>query len=381
VRQQIKRLDDHDGKSMSDADDTFTKATDSLIALYRSVERSTLDLPLVSFMPFLIFLWAVMKFMFFLYVGIFLIIPVNLVILIRNVFPGHWRYRPFFLAHLYYMWLWLWRGEAPTAPSIFIRPLLTVVMKAHFERRLRRLRLEILDSELSEATRPALLNRVDAGLERWKAPRFTAVFWSVVLPAIIALPGWHKQLVESLGSLGIRMPTEMVANFLSEKMTTDSWIFIAMSLPGYLLAIPITAFLAKRGLFVGRSPDRICFPGGQGGFGIYAKEREILETVGVQVKEAPIDLWIFWVVLALSCLLFLLNWSHVLASYQSFLELEGSWMASFYPEEQRQIFMDIYQKQMPATIKSMTLWSVLSISCLCAVLLVATFRRRRTGRI
>ena len=88
MRQQIKRLDDNDGKSMSDADDTFTKATDSLIALYRSVERSTLDLPLVSFMPFLIFLWAVMKFMFFLYVGIFLIIPVNLVILIRNVFPG-----------------------------------------------------------------------------------------------------------------------------------------------------------------------------------------------------------------------------------------------------------------------------------------------------
>jgi len=47
---------------MSDADDTFTKATDSLIALYRSVERSTLDLPLVSFMPFLIFFWAVIKF-------------------------------------------------------------------------------------------------------------------------------------------------------------------------------------------------------------------------------------------------------------------------------------------------------------------------------
>jgi hypothetical protein len=177
------------------------------------------------------------------------------------------------------------------------------------------------------------------------------------------------------------MPTEMVATFVSEKMTTGSWILIAMALPGYLLAIPITAFLAKRGLFVGRSPDRICFPGGQGGSGIYAKEREILETVGVQVKEAPIDLWIFWVVLALSCLLVLLNWSHVLASYQSFLELEGSWMASFYPEEQRQIFIDIYQKQMPATIKSMTLWSVLSALCLCAALLVATLRRRRTGRI
>ena len=76
---------------MSDADDTFAKATDSLIALYRGVERSTLDLPLVSFMPILIFMWAFLKFYFFFIIGIFLIIPVNLVILIRNVFPGHWR--------------------------------------------------------------------------------------------------------------------------------------------------------------------------------------------------------------------------------------------------------------------------------------------------
>jgi hypothetical protein len=365
---------------MSDADSRFVQATDSLLALYRSVERSTLDLPLVSFMPLLIFLWAMIKFGFFLYVGIFLIIPVNLVILVRNVFPGHWRYRPFFLAHLNYLWLWLWRGEAPTAPFIFVRPLLTVFMKAHFERRLRRLRLEILDSELSEVTRPALLNRVDAGLERWKAPRFAAVFWSVVLPAMIALPGWHKQLVESLGSVGIRMPTEMVVNFLSEKMTTDSWILIAMSLPGYLLAIPITAFLAKRGLFVGRSSDRICFPGGQEGSGIYAKERDILGTVGVQVKEAPIDLWIFWVVLALASLLALLNWNHLLTLYQSLYDLEGSWIVSFYPEDQRQIFKDMWRKQMPAT-SNMVLPSVLTMLCLCAALLVATLRRRRTGRI
>jgi hypothetical protein len=47
---------------MSDADDTFAKATDSLIALYRGVERSTLDLPLVSFMPVLIFMWAFLRF-------------------------------------------------------------------------------------------------------------------------------------------------------------------------------------------------------------------------------------------------------------------------------------------------------------------------------
>ena len=365
---------------MSDADNTFTKAADSLIALYRGVERSTLNLPLVSLIPFLIFLWASVKFMFFLYVGIFLIIPVNLIILIRNVFPGYWRYRPFFLAHLYYVWLWLWRGETPTAPFIFVRPLLTVFMKAHFGRRLRRLRLEILDSELSEVTRSALLNRVDAGLERWKAPRFTAIFWSAVLPAIIALPGWYKQLVESFGSLGIRMPTDVVVNFLSEKMSANTWTLLAMFLPGYLLAIPVTAFLAKRGLFLGRSPDRICFPGGQGGSGIYAKERDILDTVGVQVKETPIDLWIFWVVLALSSLLLLSNWTYVLAFYQSMFDLQSKWIVSFYPEEQREMFMHLQQKQVQAAMNSMTWVVVLSNSCVCAALLVATLRRRRTGR-
>ncbi len=210
---------------MSDADDALVRATDSLIALYRSVERSTLDLPLISVMPILTFIWAFLRFYFFFLVGIFLIIPTNLVILIRNIFPGYWRYRPFFLTHVYYCWLWIWRGEAPTAPFIFLRPLLNVFMKGHFETRLRRLRLEILDrDELSDATRSALLGRVDAALERWKSPRFAALFYSVLVPAIMWLPGWYKQLIEFLGSLGIRMPTDVVANFISEEMSTNSLV-------------------------------------------------------------------------------------------------------------------------------------------------------------
>ena len=127
---------------MSAADDAFVQATDDLISLYRSVERKTLDLPLISFMPMLLFFWAVTKFSFFLYVGIVLIIPVNLVSLIRNIFPGHWRYRPFFLSYFYYVWLWIWQGEALTGPFVFVRPLFNLFMKGHFERRLRRLRLE-----------------------------------------------------------------------------------------------------------------------------------------------------------------------------------------------------------------------------------------------
>ena len=80
---------------MADADSSFTHATDSLIALYRTVERRTLDQPLLSVMPILINFWEALKFCFFLIVNLF-IIPVNFVILIRNFFQGHWKYRPFF---------------------------------------------------------------------------------------------------------------------------------------------------------------------------------------------------------------------------------------------------------------------------------------------
>src|SRR5213080_1464956 len=95
-------------------------------------------------------------------------------------------------------------------------------------------------------------------------------------PQLSPCRSWYKQLVEFLGSLGVRMPTDVVVNFISENMSTDTLIILAALSPGYLLTIPITAFLAKRGVFIGISPDRICFPGGQGGSGnYYSKEREI----------------------------------------------------------------------------------------------------------
>jgi hypothetical protein len=346
---------------MSDADDRFAKTTDSLIALYRGVERSTLDLPLVSFMPMLIFLWAFLRFYFFFIIGIFLIIPVNLVILIRNIFPGHWRYRSFFLHHLYYCLIWIWRGEAITAPTIFVRPLLTIFMKGHFERRLRRLRLEVLDSDLSDTTRSALLGRLDASIERWKAPRLAGALYTVVLPAIISLPTWYKEFIDFLGSLGIHMPTDVVANFIPKQMSPDSLLILGLLAPGYLLAFPVTAFLAKRGLFIGINPDGICFPGGQGGAGIYySKEREILDSVGLRVREAPIDLWLLGISLALGWLVVLAGWNHWIA-----------FMQSVYPDKEN------LANQMLVQGITQSIVAVLSVSAL----FVAAVRRQRTGRV
>ena len=295
---------------MSDADNVFIQATDDLIALYRGVERRTLDLPFLSVMPFLIFIWAILRFYFFFLIGVLLIIPTNLVILVRNLFPGrHWRYRPFFLSHLYYAWLWLWRSEAPTAPFIFIRPLLDVLTKVHFARRLQRLRTEItLRGELSDATKSALQGRIDAALERWKTFRFTAIFSTVLVPVIIGFPTWWKDTTEFLVGLGIRLPTDLFVNFIGQN-TSPFWrLFFGSLALGYLLAIPITACLAKRGLFLGRDPRRICFPGEEAGSGIYRNEREILGSVGIRTREAPIDLWLLGVTWVLGMIWFFSSW-------------------------------------------------------------------------
>jgi hypothetical protein len=340
---------------MPDADDAFVHAANELIGLYRGVERKMLDLPWLSIKPFLIFLWASIKFGFFFDVGILLIVPTNLVILIRNLFPGHWRYRPFFLRQLYYVILWLWRGEAPTAPIILVRPLLSVFTTAHFERRLRRLRHEIVVREdLSDATRSTLLARLDFALERWKTPRFAAVFFSVILPGLTAFPGWYKGSGDLLGSFGIEIPTDAAVNFLSQYMSTSSLQILGISTFGYLIAIPITSFLAKRGLFIGAAADRICFPGGQAGSGVYSKEREILGSVGIHTREAPIDLWLVGVSLGLSLIflkVFVKDYLALVGKYQSF------WNES-----------------------NLLVWQVCNLALFVCLIVLVVIRRGRTGR-
>ena len=283
-----------------------------------------LDLPWFSVWPFLISLWAIIKFEFFFFIGIFLIVPTNLVILVRNLFPGRWRYRPFFLRQVYYVLLWFWRGEAPTVPYFLVRPLLGVFTTGHFERRLRRLRREVaLRDDLSDDMRSKILTRLDAALEQWKAPRFATVFFSVIIPVIFGLPGWFKQFSDFVGSFGSQLPTEEVASFVFQSVSSSTLRILALSSFGYLLILPITAFLAKRGLFLSAPNDRICFPGGQEGAGIYAKEREILDRLGIHVKEVPVDLWILGIAVGIN-LLFLKvlvrDWLTLIAKFQSTLD-------------------------------------------------------------
>jgi hypothetical protein len=270
-------------------------------------------------MPFLIFLWAFLRFYFFFLVGIFLIIPTNLVILVRNLFPGHhWKYRPFFLSHLYYVWLWLWRGEAPTAALVFVRPLLVVLTKMQFTTRLKRLRMEIsLRDELSDTARSTLQGRIDAALELWKTPRFASIFSTVLVPAIISFPAWWKQTTEFVSGLGIRLPTDTVVSFISQNTSAYGRYALGSFAIGYLLAIPVTACLAKRGLFLGMDPKRICFPGEEAGSGVYPREREILGSVGIHEREAPVDLWALAVTWILGVIWQLSTWNTMMEYVRS----------------------------------------------------------------
>jgi hypothetical protein len=342
---------------MSDADDTFTQATDNLIELYRSLERKTLDLPLTTITPFLNCFWAGFRFGFFLFVGIFLIIPTNLIILVRNLFPGHWRYRPFFLTHLYYLGLWVWRGEAPTAPLIFIRPVLGVFLKEHFASRLRRLRQEIvLHDGLSDTTRSALAGRLDSALQLWKPPRFGTLRLTVLWTSIISLPAWSKQLTDLLGWLGIQ--TDTVAKFFSENISTGGLIYFGLIGLGYLLAVPITAFIAKRGLFIGA--DRIWFPGWQERPGSYLKESEILGSVEVHVHEAPLDLWALGISISLSTIFGLVSVVQV-----------DAWMQSWAPQP---LFSPQYR------INFLRIEFIFFAVLVGTGIIIAALRRRRTGR-
>jgi hypothetical protein len=348
-----------DQKPLPNVEAAFTQATEHLITLYRTVERRSLDLPVLSFMPFVIFVWEFLKFYFLLIVGVLLIVPVNLVILFRNCFPGRWRYRPFFLRQLYYVWLWVWRGEAPTGPLIFVRPMFSIFMRGHFENRLRRLRSEIsLQDSISDATRATLLARLDAALERWRSPHLTTIFWTVLLPGLLAVPTWGKQITDLLGYFDIQFPINTIEPIISTYIPREHLASIASFVVGYLLAIPVTAFLAKRGLFIGRSPDRIWFPGGQDGADVYSKEREILATVGLHAREARVDLWI--------------------VSATFLLTVFFTWLDPSFFQYAPQAAHDLPTLQM---LQNPFYIAIAESIVLVLMLFIAAFRRRKTGRL
>ena len=129
---------------------------------------------------------------------------------------------------------------------------------------------------------------------------------------------------------------------------------------GYLLTVPVTALMAKRGLFLGA--DRIWFPGWQDGDGAYQKEREIFGSVELRVREAPVDLWVFGILMLISFAVSFLTFDQTIAWWQS-------WSAQPSPE------VDFDQVRFQKTLQ--IVFGVIFIVCF---VIAAVRRARAVGR-
>ena len=246
-------------------------ALTELERLYRSIEKRSLSLPAFSLLPMAINLWNITKFYFCLWLDILLLLPMNAVILLRNLFPGKWRYRSFSGRYWRYTITWLWSGESPFAPIGVIRSLATFLLVSHFHNRIDSLkRYILLDDSLSDQDRPRVQTQIARMQELWKRPTATQMMYSYVLPASGPFIELYRFFFPS--------------NFAP-------WVpTLVLFLITYSLAFVVSAFMVKRALMLGASGRALYFPGAIVGAGCYVKEREILGSLDVRKKEFPFDI-------------------------------------------------------------------------------------------
>jgi hypothetical protein len=249
----------------------WDKTIGTLEALYKDVERRSFSLPTFSLSPFVIGMWNSIKAYVCSVLDIFLFVPMNVIIFVRNLFPGRWRYRSFSGSYWKYAITWLWRGEAFVFPFGVIRPLVTFMGIVHVYSRFRTIeRCIYLDDTLAEQDRTDLNKKIAAVLDHWKRPTMVQVVYSYVLPVVGLLITVYK-------------------SFFSSEL--PQWVsFIGLSLLGYALTFVISAFMFKRSLMLGAAGRAVYFPGAIAGNQGYSKEREILDTVGIKTREWPFDI-------------------------------------------------------------------------------------------
>ncbi len=259
----------------------WERAINMLESLYKDVERRSLTLPAFSLIPLAIAMWNVLKWEVCLILDIFLILPMNLVILIRNILPGRWRFRTFSGKYWLYTISWLWRGEAPVIPIGVIRPLVKFFITKHVHNRFRSINRHIyLDDSLSEEDGTYLTRRASSVLNHWKRPTSVQVLFTYILPA-----GGP-----SIGILKFFFPGDI-----------PQWVaYAGLILISYAITFVVSAFMCKRSLMLGASGREIFFPGAIPGDKLYERERDALTLVGISVRERPLDIWLFSVSTAIA---------------------------------------------------------------------------------
>jgi hypothetical protein len=247
----------------------YDSAIKRLIELYSDIDEASLALPAFSGMPFLIYLWSMIKFEFALFGDVLLIVPINVVVFLRNLFPGRWRYKSFSWPYLKYCFMWFWRGECYVA-SFFVRPVTAFLLSAHFRRRLLMVRRRLqVDRGVPEDRQRALLSKIDDAVAIWPVPTATTVFFSYCLPAVGPV-------------------IEVARPFIPAELPI--WTnFVALVSISYALSVFGTAFLAKRGLMLGGKGRAVFFPALLEKRDSYVEERELLGVFGIDIREFPFD--------------------------------------------------------------------------------------------
>lgn len=322
---------------------TIDASVDELLQLYARIDKAAQSLPTVSAMPFVQLFWNSIKFCFALVGDILLIIP-NIVVFIRNLFPGRWSYKCFSWKFLKAAASWVWTGEV-WIPSISFRPLSIGLLHWHFRNRLAALRRHIvLDSGFAGDMSKAPLAKIDRAIELWQ-PHATlkSILFVWILPLVgpvTSLWNWFFPENFSLPPLWIRFA-----------------VFISLS---YALSILATSVIVKRGLMLGATGQAAHYPGFLPGPGAYAQEKKTLTALGLTASEFPLDAVVLFGSLILGMLTVSTQLEVIHELYESF---------NLAPQEALEAQKNL---QMKTNIMVFAFWIVVGV--------VGLIRRRKLGR-
>lgn len=276
---------------MSVAIKEWEGAIQEIVTTYSEVDRRSLSIPGFSLAPFGIYLWSALKATLLLELDIFLIIPVNLVILLRNIFPGRWRYRSFSGRYIKASIQWISNGEVPLAALVAIRSMTSALLVSHFRSRLDLIRHRImLEGSVPEEEQAKLVSAIDTVLLRWPTRSAWQIIFTYGLPLLSPIGAFYRLLFP--GALG-------------------AWTrYVVMLSLSYALLFLASAFMIKRGLMLGGVGRSTYFPGFLEGRGAYAAEEQILAKFGLAVKEFPLGF-------VLSLILIPVNYAQAVIAYDS----------------------------------------------------------------
>lgn len=248
----------------------------TLLSAYKKAERTLLALPAISFRPMWRYTWSTIKFSLFIYIDLLIMWLLNLIILLRNIFPGRWRYRWLTGPYLRTLVQWIKHGEL-ALPFVSVRWLTRYLLHRHFQTRLDQLRrLIVLDDSVDDQEKTKLLSIVDNHVKLWPTQGFVALLFAYVIPGI---------------GFGFQILDKMIIYEMPQWFQAATIMFML-----YAFSIITTCFLTKRGLLLGANGADAYFPGLAPGQGAYGNETELFMRIGnVRPREFPLD-YLFYIV-------------------------------------------------------------------------------------